>query len=266
MNLHILLQAEFKLVYGEILRRKSALVTLIIYPYLFAGFTLFFGYTIGSPQLFMERVGIEPIVFMVTASNIVMSMLNTVDDVLWRPLHDTFIGTLPYIIASPASKLKLFIAIPVPRLSLLLITGFTSIAPIYMMYYGFNGVLLTLAIVSLIALGALTLSTLGIIVAGLVHTFSESWRILNIIRPLMMVLLGAYYPRIFMPIAVYAVSLLIPSSHIVEIIHRMLLKDVSNVYLLLALAITLALVYSPGSGRALSYWERKKVSEGVKTY
>ncbi len=266
MKFYTILKAEFKLIYGEILRRKSALIATIIYPYLFAGFTLFFGYSIGSPQLFIERVGVEPIIFMITASNIVMSIITIVDDVLWRPLHNMYIGTLPYIIASPINRLELFIAIPIPRLSLLLITGFTSIAPIYILYYGLNGIVLVLTIISLIAFGALTMSTLGIVIAGLIHTISDSWRVLNIVRPLIMVLLGAYYPRIFMPFAAYIVSLLIPSSHVVEAIHGILLGSTDNLYLLLALAIVLALIYTPGSSKSLLYWEKRKVSEGVKTY
>ncbi|MEM2528705.1 MAG: ABC transporter permease [Ignisphaera sp.] len=266
MKLHTILRAEFSLVYGEIFRRKSALAAMIIYPYLFAGFTLFFGYTIGSPQLFIERVGVEPTIFMITASNIVMSIITAVDDVLWRPLHDMYVGTLPYIIASPINKLELFIAIPIPRLSLLLMTGFTSIAPVYTLYYGMNGIVLALAIISLIALGALTMSTLGIVIAGLIHTIGESWRILNIVRPLIMVLLGAYYPRMFMPLSAYIASFLIPSSHVVETIHRILLGSIDNLYLFPILAIILAFTYIPGSRRSLLYWEKKKVSEGVKTY
>ncbi|MCS7112068.1 MAG: ABC transporter permease [Ignisphaera sp.] len=265
MNIPNLIEAEFKLVYGEIFRRRSALVSMIIYPYLFAGFTLFFGYTIGSPGLFMERVGVEPVVFMITASNMVMSIINTVDDVLWRPLHDAYVGTLPYIIASPINKLELFIIIPVPRLLLLLITGFTSIVPIYVLHYGLNGVVLALTVISLTTFGALTMSTLGIIIAGLVHTVGESWRILNVVRPLLMILVGAYFPRALMPFAAYITSMFIPSSHVVESIHRILLGDIGDVYLLLALAATLALVYAPGGSRSLLYWEKKKVSEGVKT-
>ena len=266
MSLYTLLKAEFKLVYGEMLRRKSAIAALIIYPYLFAGFTLFFGYTIGSPQLFLERVGIEPAIFMVTASNIVMSVIAVVDDVLWRPLHDTFIGTLPYIVASPVSKLKLFVAIPVPRLSLLILTGFTSIVPVYILYHGLEGAVLAVIVIFLMILASLAMTTIGITIAGLVHTVSESWRILNIVRPLLMVLLGAYYPRVFMPLAAYALSFLIPSSHIVEAIHRVLLGTADNIYILLAVAITLAFLYTPISKGSLWYWEKKRVSEGVKTY
>lgn len=266
MSLYALLKAEFKLVYGEMLRRKSAIAAMVIYPYLFAGFTLFFGYTIGSPQLFLERVGIEPAVFMVTASNIVMSVIAVIDDVLWRPLHDTYIGTLPYIIASPVDKLKLFVAIPVPRLSLLILTGFTSIVPIYVIYHGLEGAMLALIVILLMILASLAMTTIGIAIAGLIHTISDSWRILNIVRPLIMVLLGAYYPRAFMPLAAYAVSFLIPSSHIVEAIHRVLLGTADNLYILLAIAVTLAFLYTPGSRGSLWYWEKKEVSEGVKTY
>uniref|UniRef100_A0A7C5UTH2 ABC transporter permease n=1 Tax=Ignisphaera aggregans TaxID=334771 RepID=A0A7C5UTH2_9CREN len=266
MSLYPLLKAEFKLVYGELFRRKSAFIAMIIYPYLFAGFTLFFGYTIGSPNLFIERVGIDPVIFMITASYIVMSITTVIDDVLWRPLSDTYIGTIPYILASPVNRLKLFIAIPIPRLLAMVSMGFTSITPIYALYYGFRGAVTALLIMALVALGALSMVSIAIIIAGLVHTISESWRILNIVRPLIMVLLGAYYPRIFMPFAAYAISFLIPSSHIVEVIHRLFIGSLDGIYISLAIAITLALLYMPGGRKSLLYWERRKVAEGVKTY
>ncbi|RLG80170.1 MAG: ABC transporter permease [Thermoprotei archaeon] len=265
MSFYSILRAEYKLVYSEMIRRRSALIAMILYPYLFAGFTLFFGYTMGSAEIFSRRIGVDPVIFMITASYTVMSVLASVDDVLWRPLSDTFIGTLPYIIASPVSRLKLYLAIPIPRLTALIVMGFTSIIPVYTAYYGLEGLLSGLVVMGLITLGCLTMITLAMVIAGLVHTIGESWRVLNIVRPLVMILLGAYYPRIYMPLIGYVLSSLIPSSHIVEVIHNMLRGELSNFYILIALAIALAVLYAPGGNKSILYWEKKKVREGVKT-
>lgn len=255
--------AEYKLVYGELIRRKSAFIAMIMYPYLFAGFVLFFGYTLGSPQEFQARLGINPVVYMITASYILMSMLAAVDDILWRPLSAQWTGTLPYIIASPVNRLEYYMAIPLPRLTALIIMGFTSITPIYILYYGSTGILYGLVIMGLSALGGLLMSLPAMVIASLVHLVGESWRVLNIVRPIMMILLGAYYPRFYMPLVGYIVSSLLPASHIVEFIQKLLSTMYSPSYILLVLATVIALLYTPLSARSIYLWERKKVREGV---
>lgn len=265
MSFASLLKAEFKLVYGEMVRRKSAFVAMALYPYLFAGFVLFAGYAGGSPQRFVERVGVDPVPFMVTASYMIMSILTCVDDVLWRPLSDYWVGTLAYVIASPVSRLKLFLAIPIPRLVLLLLTGLAGLVPVYVVHYGLAGPPLALVVMCIAALGALTMSTLSIAVAGVVHSVGESWRVLGVVRPILLILLGAYYPRTLMPAAARALSYLIPPSHAVEAVQRILLGAADRgVAMLLAASIAMAALYAPGSWRSIRYWERRKVAEGVR--
>ncbi|MEM0372199.1 MAG: ABC transporter permease [Ignisphaera sp.] len=267
MSFIVLLKAEYMLVYSEIMRRKSALMAIIIYPYLFAGLTLFVGFFAGSPQSFVERVGIDPIVFMVTASYMIMAITTGVDDILWRPLSDLWIGTLIYIIASPVNKLKLFMAMPIPRLTLLLMMGFTSILPVYVAFYGLYGISLTIVVIALSAIGALVMTPLGIAISGLMHIVSDSWRILNIVRPLLFVFLGAYYPRMFMPLVLRLISYSIPSSYTVELVQRLLIGIAStDVIILLGLSIALATIYVPLGRRSIRYWEKKKVKEGVKAH
>ncbi len=264
MSFKELLRAEYRLVYGELFRRKSAIIATIIYPYLFAAFTLFFGYAVGSPQQFRVRLGIDPIVYMVTASYLLISMLASVDDILWRPLSAQWDGTLPYIIASPVNRLKYYFAIPFPRLTIIVLTGFTSIIPIYIYYFGFNGLVYGLIVTALALLGGLLMSLPAMVLTGLIHLMGESWRVLNIVRPIMMILLGAYYPRIYMPLAGYILSSLLPASHIVEFIQRYLMNRLEGYYyLLLVIAVVISLLYLPLSSRSIYIWEKKKVRSGV---
>ncbi len=264
MSFTDLLRVEFKLVYGELIRRRSAFIAMVIYPYLFAGFTLFFGYAMGSPKAFIARVGVDPIVYMVTASFLLLSILVSVDDILWKPLNDQWIGTLPYIIASPVNRVAYYLSIPIPRLITIVLMGFTSIIPIYMIFYGIAGVYMGVFVLLLSLIGGLSMVTLAMTIAGIVHTIGESWRVLNIVRPILMILIGAYYPRFLMPLTGYILSYMIPSSHIVETIQRMLSGMGGNFYLLLAIAFTLALLYTPVGKHSIVFWEKKKVREGVK--
>lgn len=266
MSFTMLLRAELKLVYAELFRRKSALISMIIYPYLFAGFVLFIGYSFGSAEAFSRRVGADPALFMITSSFMLMSLLTVVDDILWRPLSDRWIGTLPYIIASPVNKVKLFIAIPIPRLTILLLMGATSVLPIYVYFGGAAGAIGALAVIALTAAGSITMAPLGILISGVIHTYASGWRALNIVSPVLLILVGAYYPRYLMPIIARYLSYLIPASHVVEFVQRMLmglLGPDSNLLLLASLAA--ALIYLRGGVTALRHWESRVRISGVKS-
>lgn len=257
------LLAEYKLMYAELFRRKSALLSIITYPYLFTGFIIFFGYTLGSREAFTQRIGVNPVVYMITASYLMLSIMTVVDDILWRPISSEYDGTLPYVITSPINKLKYYFAIPFPRLTIILLTGSTSIVPIYVYYIGLDGLTISLLIMILTLIGGLLMITLAVIIMSIVGLIGESWRVLNIIRPVLMILLGIYYPRRFMPLLLYVVSSLIPSSHIIEIIQKTLSNTPVETYILLALAIVLTILYTPFSYRGIYFWEKRKVKKGV---
>jgi len=260
-----ILRAEFKLEYNDVFRRKSVLVMLVLYPYIFTLFTLFIGYAGGSPEYFTMRVKVEPVVYLITASYMLMSIFASIDVLLWRPLYDERNGTLIYIIASPVSRLKYYMALPFPRFTELLLLGSTSILPVYTYYYGLDGLLLGILVMLLISIGCVVMIPFAIVIVGLSHRIGESWRVLNIVRPLIMVVMGIYYPRVYMPLAGYIIGGLIPSSHIVEVVQGLLMGFHSNYFMLLVLAFTLFTIYLPLGSWSIGLWEKKKVREGVKT-
>jgi ABC-2 type transport system permease protein len=260
-----LVRAEYKLVYAEMIRRRSELILLVLYPYVFTGFVLLVGYGAGSPRVFEERVGVNPALFLITAGFTVMALMICIDDILWRPIWETWIGTLPYVFASPVNKLLLFSVMPLPRASLVVLMGSTSLIPLYTYCYGFTGILLALLVILLVVIGVFTMIPLSVLTSGLVNALGESWRVINIVRPLVMVLLGAYYPRFYMPLAARLLSYTIPPSHVVESVQRMLVGLIDEwIILLVAVGVLLALLYTPASRVSLVLWEKRKVSEGVK--
>ncbi len=267
MKLADIIWAEFRFVYADVFRRKSVLIMFIMYPYILTAFVLLVGYGLGNPGVFVEKVGIDPAVFFITAGFILMAILGVGDDIMWRPMFDEWMGTLPYIISSPVPRVQHYIAIPLPRLILVLISGATSVVPVLTFYYGLNGFLEGLAVLALTGLGAVFYSTSVLVIVGLIYgSGGENWRIINILRPLFMILLGAYYPRFLMPLAGRIVSSLIPSSHVIEAIQRILASYGSpiDIFFLLAIATALFIIYTPLGLRSVVYWEKAKVREGVK--
>ncbi len=180
-------------------------------------------------------------------------------------MNDLWVGTLPYIIASPVNRVKLYFAIPLPRLTGVIIMGSTSIAPVYLWFYGLSGLIVSFIVIGLSILGGLLMITFAMAIAGLIHSMGESWRVLNIVRPILMILLGIYYPRFLMPLSGYILSSIIPSSHVVEAVQRILMGGYNNLHVLLVIAIVLALLYTPLGKNSIFYWEKKKAKEGVKT-
>ncbi len=269
MSILTMLKAEFTFVYADVFRRKTILMMFIVYPYIITAFIMLIGTSLGSPQVFTEKVGVDPVPFFIVSSFILISVLGVVDDILWRPIFDEWMGTLPYVISSPTSRVLHYFAIPIPRLTLVLISGSATVFPVLAYYYGLMGLTKATSVLLLALLSSVLLTTLAMLIAGLVFTLAgESWRVLNIIRPLLLILLGAFYPRYMMPLVAQAMSWLIPSSHTVELMQRLLIgAGVSSSYalMLLGIGIGLAIAYTPLGDRSVRRWERKKLLEGVST-
>lgn len=255
---------EYRLFYGEVIRRKSALITMIMYPYLLTGFTVFMGFAYGNPRVFVGRTGVDPVLFMITASYMLLAFMSSIDELFWRPISQEYLGIQPYVIASPINRLLYYIAIPLPRLTTVILIGLTSLMPVHFVYKGLEGLAASLSIMVLTILGSLLSISFSITLTGLMHLVGESWRILNIIRPLVMILIGAYVPRIYLPFATRLVSYAIPASYVVDIIHNMLRGETVGLTILLAAATALFIIYTPVGYRSIVMWEKRKVKNGVK--
>ncbi len=264
-----LLKAEFVFVYGDVFRRKSLLFLIVAYPYMFAFFTVLMGNALGSTKVFMERVGVNPTVFFIVASFTIVAVLSVTDDILWRPVYDENMGTLPYILASPVPRLRLYVAMPIPRLTITLFAGAATVVPVLTYYRGFAGLTLSLAVIGLAAAGGLMFSTMAMFLMGLIYCRSgESWRVINVLRPVLMILLGAFYPRYLMPLGARILSWLVPPSHPIAGLQMLLAYGSSKVITaltLLGVGTALAVAYAPLGRRAVLAWERRKFVEGVRT-
>lgn len=270
MSVLSLIKSEMLLVYGELIRRKQVLFTYVAYPYIMTFFIVFVGSSVGSLENFEARVGSNPFLFFIAASFNFMVILGIVDDVLWSPIYDDNIGTLPYILSSTTPWFLRLLVIPIPRLILTIILGLTSLVPLFTYLEGLEGLLTSLLLMGLASLAGLLLSTFAILVAcNISILMGESWRLLNIVRPLMMILLGIFYPRVLMPSVIRLISYLLPSSHVVDLMLYALIgrgtPEILTVLTLLGAGTALAVAYGPLSYNSAKSLEMKKLREGVKT-
>ncbi|MBS7642397.1 MAG: ABC transporter permease [Candidatus Bathyarchaeia archaeon] len=266
-----ILRVEAKFMYGDIVRRRSLFLAILAYPYILTIFVLLIGSSIGSPVFFEEKVCLTPTVYLVTNGFILMSMLSVIDDILWRPILDEYTGTIAYVLSSPTSRLKHYLAIPIPRLILVLLSGFTSIVPVFIYYYGYDGFIEASIVLLMTLLASTSAIPLVMILVGVVYGLGGGiWRIVNIVRPILLMLTGVYYPRRFMPLIGQMICYAIPQSHIVEAIHLLLSAQylgsaAIDIVSLIGVATILVIVYSPLSYRSMRFWEYSRVKEGVKT-
>ncbi|MEM2021285.1 MAG: ABC transporter permease [Zestosphaera sp.] len=270
MNISALIRSEMLLVYGELLRRKQSLLIYALYPYIMTFFIVFIGSSVGSIESFEVRIGVNPLTYFMTASFSLFVILGIVDDVLWSPIYDDNIGTLPYVISSPTPWFLRFLIIPIPRLIIAVVLGFTSVVPLFTYLEGLTGLTISLVVIGLAALAGLLLSTFAVLlVCAISMAVGESWRLLNIVRPVMMIMLGVYYPRFMMPFTAQVLSYALPSSHVIDLITRTLvsggLPELTMVASLLGVGTALAVMYGPPSYRASRSLELKKLREGIKT-
>lgn len=255
------------LVYSDMFRRKSLLVMFIAWPYLTTAFMLIFGYALGSPQIFIERVGVDPVQFMVVGSYLLFSIMTIVDDIMWRPIYDEQLGTLPYIVSSPTRLVIHYLSMPIPRFTASIVLGAAAVFPVMTIFRGLEGLLIGVSVVLLTLISATVFTPLAIAVGLSLYTLGENWRAINIIRPLLLIIMGVYYPRWLMQWPLYILSSLIPPAHCVEVIQRIIagLAETHAALISLTLAVLLGVLYGPPMARSTAIWERKKLEVGVKT-
>ncbi len=265
-NLLNVFRAEFMLTLTDITRRKLLLITMIAYPYVLAMFIVLIGSSVGSYSSFKLRLGMDPIPFFVMASYLMMTVLGVIDEVLWRPVHDSMIGTFTYVILSPINRVTFYLIVPLPRLALSTLLNAPTLLPIMLIYYGTLALLITGLVVSFALISAFLMISFSVLVLGtFYYLLGQNWRLLNIVRPLLLIVTGIYYPRYLMPLTLKLISTLLPSSSTVELLYRILLNvptTTQYVLSLIGVATALALIYLPLSSLSVGAWVRKSLIRG----
>lgn len=262
-----LVRAEYMFILAEIIRRKSVLFVMILWPYLIMGFVVFLGRSIGGMEYFQQRIGVHPILFFITGSFLLIVSLIFFDEIASRFWYDEFIGTLPYILIAPTSKVILAFAMGIPRLIINVLIGLSSLVPVYFIFKGIFGIPEALIVISLSIFSALTFSTFAIIFSAIVLLSGGGWRTISVLRPLIMLLSGVMYPRFLLPLTAKIFTMFLPLANSVEMIQLFVAQGGLTSYslILLGLATALAILYAPISIKSLNAWERKALIKGVKT-
>ncbi len=269
MGLREILWAEWMAFYKDLSRRKILILSLIVYPYILALLFVIMGLAVGGLTSFNQRFHVSAITFFLTMSYLMLTVLIGADMVMQRPSSDMWAGTLPYILASPAPRILRYLAVSLPLLVPFIVQGIICLAPVYVYYYGVEGAVLALLVVSLSVLAGVFMVPVGMVIMGLAYMVSEEgWRIINIARPLLLILLGIYYPRYLLPLVFRVATMIIPSSSLVEIVQYMLINSLtmSLAGILLGIAASSFILLLPVGGKTVARWEERLRFKGVREY
>ena len=269
LGLREILWAEWMAFYKDLTRRKSLIVSFIVYPYILTLLFVIMGLAVGGLTSFSQRFHVSAITFFLTMSYLMLTVLIGADMIMQRPSSDMWAGTLPYILTSPAPRILRYLAVALPMLAPFIVQGIICLTPVYVYYYGVEGAVLALLVVFLSVLAGLFMVPIAMVTMGLAYMVSEEgWRIINIARPLLLILIGVYYPRYLLPLVFRVATMVIPSSSIVEIIQYMLTNNLtmSLAGILLGVATASFILLLPIGGKTVTRWEERLRFKGVKEY
>ncbi len=191
--------------------------TMFVWPYLLAGGMLLIGTAFGSLETFSENVGVaNPVVYMIAASGVVMSSLVIVDSVANFVVNARWVGTLPYLLLTPASYPLLLLLLPLPDALMGSMSGLIAALPGAVIVEGLMGAVRIGIILLFVYLGMLPLVGLSVVIASATLIVKTDENIASFLTPLMTLVSGVFYPVTILPPVLQALAKAIPVTYVVQ--------------------------------------------------
>lgn len=246
---------------------KWMVFSSLIWPYLMVGFLMGLGSLSGSIENYAERIGVsDPLLFLLSSTVIAMSSLLIVFSVTRFALENRWLGTLPYILLSPAKTSVILIASGLPDAIITPTITAASIAPAAVYLEGIAGGLKVLAVLAIVLFGMIPLVGFSVLMGSMLLFLREESNIAEMIAPLVLLLSGVYYPLEVLPEALRLVGLALPTTYAVELaklVSMYLMPEtrllLTPVYILTALTFGYNLVASLMVERAETAVKKKGV-------
>lgn len=209
------------------LRYPSWIFTFMALPYMISGLFYGIGYAIAGPgavQNFAEKTGSSnPLLYYLLGSIIFMTATIVMDNMGASIRQEQLNGTFELHYLSPANKVLLWSSYVLPQGTIMLMTMIGSAIP--PLVYASGGVqpVALIAGAALLFLGILPMFGIGLVVASLTVRYKEPWAITNMLRAVISVCSGFFYPLAVLPHWLRLVSQVIPTSYVVALLREALL-------------------------------------------
>ncbi|KYH42171.1 MAG: hypothetical protein AYL32_000220 [Candidatus Bathyarchaeota archaeon B26-2] len=196
---------------------KWMLITTFVWPYLMVGTIFGIGMALGSLEEYAERVGVvNPALYLLASSAVAMSSVYIMYSITGFVLENRWIGTLPYLLLSPAKTHTVIVFSSLP--DALTSPVFTAIAiiPAAVYFEGFTGALRIFIVLLITILGMLPLMGLSVIMASTILFLKEESNIMGSVVPFILLVSGVYYPIEVLPRVLQVISQFVPVTYVVE--------------------------------------------------
>jgi len=250
------------------LRYPSWIFTFMALPYMISGLFFGIGYSISGPNAiknFQRNTGIDdPFLYYLLGSLIFMMASLISEDIGSSIRQEQLNGTFELHYLSPSNKALLWSSYIFPHGTISLLMMLASALPPLIYKFGFESIFSIIAGLFILFIGIIPLFGIGLIIASLTVKFKEPWAVVNVIRLLITVCSGFYYPLTILPYWLQVISNIIPTSHVIILLREILLLNRRYVFSdpRMGLLLFLSLIYF-----ALGYvffvrWEKNARKSG----
>ena len=188
-----------------------------IWPYTIIVVLVGLGTSYGSLENFKRALGIgDPILYIFASSSVAFAAVGIIDNAASVAQWHRWLGTLPYIMASP-HKLSTYVIASGLSLSMLtLAMEFLVLLPGVLYFSGAGGLARMSLVLAFLLLGMLPLVAIGGVAAMASLMVREESNVMGFLNPLLLLLSGVFYPVKILPVVLQLLSKAVPVSYIVE--------------------------------------------------
>ena len=226
------------------LRYPSWIFTFIALPYTFSGLFYGMGYALAGPSSlknFASKTGTENAFLYYTIGCFILLFTELVlGEVSASIRSEQLRGTFEINYVTPTNKLVLWSAPVIPHGLMSSGIMIASTLPVVIIEAGKLDPVNFFIAVMVLFLGILPLLGLGMVMAALTMRFKEPWAVINMVRVILYLLSGIYYPLTVLPEYLRYMAVVVPPNYMVDILRDLLIfqrKVILSDYRILALFI-----------------------------
>ncbi len=220
MNLNLyysILRAELYSRIAWYKQNRSMLVAELLWPYATIIVLLGLGLGFGDLARYQETMGIANVIlYLLAASATITVSLGVLDNSAGISLWHKWLGTLPYIMLSPASLVAYSALAGFAAALTTTATQILSISPVVVYFGGVKSLIVLIVLSLILLLGMLPLTMIGTFTAMATLYAKQEGNLLSFITPFIIMVSGVFYPIEVLPAILQGLSRIVPLTYVVE--------------------------------------------------
>ena len=208
------------------LRYPTWILVIIALPYMLSGFFYVIGMALGGPvatRNFAEKTGTpNALLYYVVGSAMFLIAALVIDSIGRSIRQEQYRGTFEIHYSMPISRVVLWSSHILPQGTVMFVTLGISLIPALMLS-GLPNPISAFIGVLILTISMIPLFGIGLIVAALTVRFKEPWAVTNILKAVISVVSGFYYPLYVLPAWLRVLAGYLPTTHAITLIRDLLI-------------------------------------------